>query len=592
MSRKIFWSSVALIAAVVAITYAPAVRLNFYGDDYSFLEIAGRSSFSQYLAFYFDPRLQTGWYRPLQGMVYGIEYIFFGGNPVGYHIVNILVHLANCLLLWAIVWRVTRNARLALFAALIYAGLPLYGVSVFWPADADFQVTFFYLLTLLFWTLHLQSQRRAWHLAAFGAFLAALLSKEFGVTLPVMLVLFNQLVLREKIPAREWVRRYAPFFAVWIFYLPLEVSIQSRSVLTNLYGYGLGEHSLTNFLQYLAALAFPWGLPDPLNYIWLGVMVVALTLIVRVKQNAMLLFLGIASVIAFVPVINFPWFFTRYLYFAAMASAIVLARAIEWGTTAWGARRWVGPAAFAALGLIVVGNAWGVTNAVADFAELGRQTRVPFRDITQRHAGFPADTYLYFIDPPTLTSELSGMFFVRYGRDISVSSNETNGRRANLRDHANPLVIYFDEQKRTREIQVDSSAPASAASFDFVKPLRLKGYEVSGTHVKRGEALALILYWQATGALDQNFAVSVELKNSAEQIIAQNVGAPRAGKPPMTVWQPGEMIVDARVLSVASDVPIGDAFTLQIRLLDPTTWQPIPQRDGTAAARLATIRIE
>ena len=115
-------AGIAVLAAVVLITYHSTLRLNFYGDDYSFLEIAGRSSLAQYLAFYFDPRLQTGWYRPLQGMIFGFEWVLFGGNPFGYHLVNVLVHLANCLLLFAIAELIMRRWRVAFLSALIYAG--------------------------------------------------------------------------------------------------------------------------------------------------------------------------------------------------------------------------------------------------------------------------------------------------------------------------------------------------------------------------------------------------------------------------------------------------------------------------------------
>src|SRR5919109_1258997 len=143
MSRKIFWLGLATIAAVVLLTYMPTLKLNFYADDYSFVEMAGRSSLSQYLTFYFDPRVQTGWYRPVQGMLFGIEYVLFGINPLGYHLVNVLVHLANCLLLFAIIWRVAKRWRIAFVAALVYSGLPLFGVAVFWPGDADFLLTLF-----------------------------------------------------------------------------------------------------------------------------------------------------------------------------------------------------------------------------------------------------------------------------------------------------------------------------------------------------------------------------------------------------------------------------------------------------------------
>ncbi|MCI0477149.1 MAG: glycosyltransferase family 39 protein, partial [Anaerolineales bacterium] len=310
MRSRFVVAAVAILAAVVLITYQSALRLNFYGDDYSFLELAGRSTLAQYLAFYFDPRLQTGWYRPIQGMLFGVEWCLFGGNPVGYHLVNVLVHLANCWLLFALVARVTRKWRAAFLSALIYAGLPLISIAVFWPGDADFLLTLFYLCALWAWMAYLQQRARRFFVAAFVFFLLALTTKEFGVTLPIILFLADRLLGREKTSLSALARRYAPFAIVYLFYLPLEFYIQSRSVLTNTYGYRVAEHVISNFTRYLAALAFPWGLSSPLDFIWLAVAIFLLGYFFLAKRDVRLLFLCLAAILAFLLVTPFPWFFT------------------------------------------------------------------------------------------------------------------------------------------------------------------------------------------------------------------------------------------------------------------------------------------
>jgi hypothetical protein len=570
MTRKIFLLCAAILSAIVALTYAPALRLNFYGDDYSFLEIAGRSSLAQYLAFYFDPRAQTGWYRPMQGMVFGIEWILFGGNPLGYHLVNVLVHLGNCWLLFALVWRVARNWRAAFIAALIYAGLPLYAVAVFWPGDADFLLTFFYLLSFFFWTLHLQERKTTFYFLSFTFFLLALLTKEFAVTLPVVLFLADRLLVRD---AYFFARRYAPFILVLLIYLPLEYYIQSRSVLTNLYGYGIGGHVVSNFFGYLAALAFPWGLPEPFNYLWLAMALVLFAFALVTQRNASLLFLALASALAFLPVISFPWFFTRYLYMSVMASAVVIALLFDFALTRLAHSKWFARAGFAALALIVFGNGIGVAQAAADFAELGRQTRVPFRDITQRHPTFPDDTYLYFINPPTITSQLSGMFFLRYGQAVTVASDQAGARRANLREHKNAFVIYFDEEKRTREMPVAREIRVTAAPappVDFAAPIRLEGFELASGAIKRGEPIIILLYWRATGRIEKDISVVLNL---VDAMTSQRVTG--GEQSPTQSWLPGNLIVDVRVLVVPRDAALGDNYRLQVQVNDRQTLQPL-----------------
>ncbi|MCI0475936.1 MAG: hypothetical protein L0Y55_06785, partial [Anaerolineales bacterium] len=301
---------------------------------------------------------------------------------------------------------------------------------------------------------------------------------------------------------------------------------------------------------YLAALAFPWGLPSPLDFIWLAVAIFLLGYFLLAKRDVRLLFLCLTAILAFLPVTPFPWFFTRYLYLAVMASAIVIALLFDWTVQ----RRvpWIALSAPAALALmIVVGNAFGVANAAAEFAELGRQTRVPFRDISQRHATFSDDTYLYFVNPPTITSQLSGMFFLRYGAGVRVASNESGNQRANLRDHANAYVIYFDEDRRTRELPVEkqlSIETRPAPPVDFSALVRLESYELARANVTREQSIALILYWRAGARIESDFIVTADLVDARGNRAAQL-------RQPLRAGTPGELIVGAIVLPVANVAP-------------------------------------
>ncbi len=570
------------LAAVVLIAYHPALRLNFFGDDYAFVERAGRSTLGEYLSFYFDPARQDGWYRPIQGMVFGIEWLLFGANPLGYHLVNVLGHLANTLLLFAIIERVTRQWRAAFLAALIYCALPLYAVAVFWPGDADFLLTFFYLLSIYFWIRHLQSNHLSTCLLAYFFFLLALTTKEFGVTLPIALFLIERWVVAA--PFNSWrdawhalapwrdfrvLARYLPFLLIYAVYLPMEYAIQSRSVLTNLYGYGARDQALPNLAGYLAALAFPWGLPEALNWIWLSVVAILLAWHIYARKLTNVLTVCLVGTLTFLPVILFPWFLTRYLYMAVMAFALMfafgLARALARG------RVLARALALGALALIVVGNAAGTADAAAGFAELGRQQRVPFRDISQRHPNFADDTLLYFVNPPTLASELSGMFFVRYDARVTVASAKQTARRADLRAHAHAYVIWFDEQQRTREIAVEKALrleDAPRAPIDFGGALRLEGYELANARVTRGEALALILYWRVTGKIEDEYAVVARLEDENGQPVATLARGENQPLRRARSAQVGEGLVDVVIIPVAPPVARGDSYRLAIELGD------------------------
>ncbi len=614
---------VLVIAAVVLVTYHPATRLNFYGDDYSFVERAGRSSLGEYLSFYFDPRVQTGWYRPMQGMLFGVEYVLFGVNPLGYHLVNIIVHLSNCLLLFGLTRRFA-GWRIALIATLIYSGLPLFGPAVFWPGDADFELALFYLLAILSWVLYLDRERRWYYWTTVLCFLLAVTTKEFGVTLPVVLFMVDRMLIRkttdhvphrrvpEQISERRLERsagshsdaeiqrfgqsdnphgqgafvlakRYAVFAAIWLVYLPLEYMVQSGSVLTNQFGYGLGAHFLGNFVYYLATLAFPWGLPEPINNVWLAVVSGLYLMILIRKKSTALAFLGLAGILAFVPVVPFPWQVPRYLYMSVMAFAVVLAVGLESGWTRLARPAWfaMGVSVFVAFVLVINGR--GVAEAAADFAELGRQTRVPLRDISQRHPTFPEDTYLYFVDTRSPTSELSGMFFVRYGPKVTVESNIFDGRRANLREHQNALVLYLDQEQRTREASVDPSIAVKTWPLPpvrFAAPIQLLDYELASSEVKRGDTIVMILYWQATGPVDQSYRARVRLVDTrTHQTVADSDQVEAHAQTINFPKNPTSFAVDVKLVPLSVQLAPGDHYQLEIGLFRWPTMEGVSTAD-------------
>src|SRR5262252_2719048 len=101
-ARLTLWQQTALIAAIiiaVAVVYLPALRGDFVWDD--FLLVTGNpllQNFSGLLEIWSGGR--TADYFPLTSTVFWIEHHLFGANPTGYHAVNVLLQIANALLVW------------------------------------------------------------------------------------------------------------------------------------------------------------------------------------------------------------------------------------------------------------------------------------------------------------------------------------------------------------------------------------------------------------------------------------------------------------------------------------------------------------
>jgi hypothetical protein len=583
-----------VIAATVLIVFASATQLNFVGDDWIFLDIVGRLNLHDYLIKYLDPYVQTAWYRPVQGIQYLIGYHLFGSDPFGYHLENVLLHLVNSWLLFGIVNHTTQRERVGLIAALLYATFPIAVEGIFKAGVIDPLLTTFSLLSIWFWLRYLeQGTSRAYGLA-FANFILALYCKEISLMLPVILFLIDRLYVAKPAALSELVRRYVWFAAAFVPYVPIEYIVTRRSVFVATEGYAPSVHILSNLIDYLSGLAFPWLLSPPLSYLFLALALALLAFFIVWKKRFALVCLVAVAVLPVLPIAPFPQVSPRFLYFSLTASAFLFALGFDWVWRRLPRAALVRALAFSAVALAVLMGSLAIQDATAAFAEFSRVSRVAFRDIRQAHPTFPNDTLLYFIDPPVPGSNLSGMFFSRYGAGVLVGANDSD-QLARLRDHAVAYVYHFNAQGDPIEQRVDKNATVTATPappVDFAAPIRLEGWELVNPQVKRGQPIILILYWRALSRIHSDYVVFVHLIDQNGSEVAGYEKYPRGGKSPTSAWMPGQRIVDAIVLPLPGDLPVGSPYQLELKLFDPSSHQPlgIPGADGTTAADRVLVK--
>lgn len=558
------------VAVLALIGFYPSIKVGFLGDDWWFLGKAASLNLPDYLAFYFDPRTQIFWYRPLYGILLLIEYAFFRSTPDGYHLGQIILHAINCLLLMGVVWQLSRRWRLAFLAALFYALLPVNNLAVFWIAVQDPLAMVFYLASIWFWVIYLQSQRRLNYGLAFGAFVLSLMGKEASVFLPISLFLIDRLLIAKPISLSGLIRRYLAWVVVLLGYLVIEYRVQTTAYFPNRWGYSIGFHVIENLFHYLALSIFPWADNESIIYVILAIVGMVLLFIGIRAQSKLLLFLWLQALLTIAPAIAFPvqFFQARYLYFTSAVTAVLFAMALEIVHERMPQRVWTTAVVSVAALIIVFLNSAVTTEATAIQVEAGRQMRVPLRDIYQQHPEYPPGTYLYFVEPPypMIMRNLTGMFLLRYGTNVNVwSSNAEFGgvdedRFANLRDHKNSFVYYFDSSGNRHEVAVNTSSRSAALPLlpvTFQSNIRLEGYELTSATVKQGGNWALILYWKSIGPIDQNYTVFIHLVDNKGETLFGEDTLPAMGRLPTNRWYKDKLVVDAHTFSVPDDVPPG-----------------------------------
>ena len=198
------------IVAITLATYVPALHGGFVWDDYGF--------------FIDNPLVENPhglhdiWlstesqdYFALTSTMLWAEWQAWGMNPVGYHVVNVLLHAAAAVLLW----RVLRRLRIpgAWLGAALFAVHPVATLSAAWITEGKNTLSLaLYLLALWAFLDYDERGGKGRYFLSLAAFLLALLAKGSVVVLPFVLLLCAWW-RRDRITRKD-VARSLPFFAL------------------------------------------------------------------------------------------------------------------------------------------------------------------------------------------------------------------------------------------------------------------------------------------------------------------------------------------------------------------------------------------
>ncbi len=219
----------------------------------------------------------TNYYRPLMTFAYLICFKLFGPIPFGFHLLNIVLHAAVVILVFAVTERLFGNRLMSLVAAGLFALHPVHTESVAWIAALpDLELGVFFLLAFLLYLRlapsgpnlrdpqnslshaaqvqlphaapqqELQAQpraaphaephaeirlepHRAWgaQAAMLAAYILALLSKEQALVLPAIVVIYEHLYRADRAVTslRTKLARYAGLWMIAAAYVAFRVFV-------------------------------------------------------------------------------------------------------------------------------------------------------------------------------------------------------------------------------------------------------------------------------------------------------------------------------------------------------------------------------
>jgi len=320
--------------------------------------------------------------RPFANLTFALNYAVGGTRVIGYHAVNIALHLAAALLLAGVIRRTlelpgqaarwaTHSHGVALAAALLWVAHPLTTATVTYVSQRTEALADAGIVAVLYALLrYVASGRRRWLLAGWATAAIAMASKETAVTIPIVAYAFDAWFIAGswQQPWRQRRSWYLGLGAAWIL-LAVLLSLAHLGVR----GVGLDQGvspwryagiECSALLTYArlslwpAPLVFDYGwitAPSPLAVILVAALVLVVAIGIargcRAAWLAALWLLLLAPTSTLVPIAEQPIAENRaYLPLAIVCTAIVL-----------GAYRWLGrrslpllTAAAVALGVITL----------------------------------------------------------------------------------------------------------------------------------------------------------------------------------------------------------------------------------------------
>ncbi len=197
-----------LICVVTFICFHNTLNNQFsnWDDDYYVTNDPYIKAFTPHnLKVIFTEDITKNNYHPLCMLSLAVNYHFAQLNPWSYYLTNVLIHIANLILVFFLFIGLCRRLKMtemaglfiASFGALWFGIHPMHVESVGWIAERkDVLYTLFYLFALLTYLRYTDTRKNKWYWITFLLFFASCLSKPMAVVFPLSLICVDILLQR------------------------------------------------------------------------------------------------------------------------------------------------------------------------------------------------------------------------------------------------------------------------------------------------------------------------------------------------------------------------------------------------------------
>lgn len=466
-----------LVVCATLIAYLPALSGDFIWNDSDYVTAPSLRSLAGLARIWTQPGA-TQQYYPLLHSAFWVQHWIFGDNPLGYHLVTLVLHAGSAVLFALILRRLFASQRMrayagaAWLAALLFALHPVHVESVAWITEQKNTLSLtFYLAAALGYLDFDDTRRHVTYLAALGLFLASLWCKTVTATLPAaLLVIFwwkrgRIDWRRDVLPLLPWfsLGTAAGMFSSWVE--TTYVGAQGADFHLALVGRALVAGRAAWF--YAANLVWPFGLNFvyprwtvdaavwwqwlfPLGVFAIGIALWALRQRTRTPLAACLFFVGsLFPVLGFVNLYGerYSWVWDHWQYLADLSPLALFAAGLTEGWQRLASLpNWLGPGLVGVFAVALGGLTWSHCWMFHDDLTLYNETlaRNPGCWLAHNNLGT-----IFLRDPKNLNAAVSQFEeTLRLNPDFAQGHNNLGVAWSHLPGRLNDAIAQYKEALR------------------------------------------------------------------------------------------------------------------------------------------------
>ena len=225
------WAVALALALVVSVAYLPALGGQFlnWDDD---IHVTRNPHIEDGLSWQTLKAVFTtahkGLWIPLTWLSHALDREVYGLKPFGHHLTALALHVANTILLFVVLRRLTGALWRSAVVAALFGLHPLHVESVAWVSERkDVLSTLFWLLAMAAYERHVRRPTRGSYLLVAAALSVGLLCKPMLVTLPFVLLLLDYWPLARL--SRNAVHEKIPLVVVALAFSAVTVAAQTAA---------------------------------------------------------------------------------------------------------------------------------------------------------------------------------------------------------------------------------------------------------------------------------------------------------------------------------------------------------------------------